>query len=352
MPWHLDRTDLPAYVAGVGLLSSGGGGRAGGFALTRAHGCDYPMVVHEVEDLDPSTPCVAVGFGGSTALQSERLPGSAPFAAAFAAVGRWTGTAPGAVCPAEIAGASGLSVLGAAPDLDLVDADLMGRGFARIDQFTLFADRLPGLVLAVETGDGGVLLHADPRPADAERILRSAFHAAGGWAGLVVGGFTVGDLRGHAVIGSMRRALVLGEAWTARRGAPLARRAEAVGGRLLGSGRVTVSSRADDARTRSFALTRDDGSILRVLHRDDFLSAAVDGSPVANTPDIIDVLNSITGEALQVDEVADGHHLAVLTLPAPDFWTAKPHRAASVDLAAHGLGDLVPVTRHTDRKAR
>ncbi|WP_052466458.1 DUF917 domain-containing protein [Mobilicoccus massiliensis] len=338
MPWVLERSDLDHYATGVALLSSGGGGRLAGSVRSAAARVDLPVTVYAADELDASTPCMAVGHGGSTVLQTERLPSPEPFARAIAAVQRWTGQRIDAVCPVEIGGANGLAALHLGARYRTVDADLMGRALPWVDQFSVLAEELPGLVLATATGGEGVVVHADPRPADAERVLRAAFMSAGGWSGVVVAGFTVGDLRRHAILGSMGRALEVGRAWASA--VEPGERAVAAGGELLGEGRIEDHAPADDHDVHSFALIRRDGAVVRVVAASEFLCVLVDGEVVAATPHIVDVVDVLTGEVLQADEVAVGRQVAVVALPGPQWWTATPERAARVGLARYGLDDL------------
>src|SRR5699024_3877339 len=154
------------------------------------------------------------------------------------AVQRWLGAAAEAVCALEAAGLNGLAALHLASSHQVVDADCMGRALPDLDQLSLLVDEVPGLVFATPTGAGGVALLDGARAADIEHVARTAIERHGGWAGLVVGGFTVGDLAAHAITGSTARALSLGRALrTAPTQDPEAL-ATAVGGTLLGVGRV------------------------------------------------------------------------------------------------------------------
>ena len=173
-------------------------------------------------------------------ILGERLPGEAPFAALVAAAERWLGERVPVVCSVEGGGLNGLVPLTFAGERTVVDADLTGRAVPGLDQMSLLVDRLPGVVATCDTGAGGVMLVQTDRPADLERVIRSAIIQAGGVGGTVFAGFTVGDLAEHAVHGSTARALELGTAFAETATASLPTLAAALGGRLLGQGRITA----------------------------------------------------------------------------------------------------------------
>ena len=340
MPWTLERDDLDALGRGASLLGGGGGGSPRLVSLSAAAAPMWPVAVHAVDEMDPAMPCVAVGVGGSTMVYGERLPGPDLFADAIATVDRWTGSPARAVCLAEIGGMNAFTALPVSHDLHLVDVDLMGRALPALDQLTLLVDDVPRLAIAASVPSGGVLLLADARPVDIEQVLRAAFQVAGGWAGFVIGGFTVGDLVEHGIAGGLRRALSLGRRWSHRR-MPIEERVAAIDGRLLAVGRIAaVESDPSDARVRTFDVRADDGAVARVVARTEAVACVIDGVVVARGPDIIDIVDPQTGAVLQLEDVGLGRNVAVLSLEAPEWWTAEPQRLVRVLPSHYGLAGL------------
>lgn len=332
---------LPALARGFALLGSGGGGASTMLELMVQDASAWPLTLRAPDEFDPSTPCVAVAFAGSTYLLAERLPGADVFGPLVAAAERWTGVRAAAVCALEGAGMNGLTPLLLADRLPLVDADLMGRALPRLDQVSLLVDALPGVVAVCDTG-GGVVVIDTQRPADVESQVRAAIVQAGGGGAVLVAGFTVGDLTEHAVLGSYARAMALGEAGTDR-SLPAARLAEAVGGRLLGSGRVSaIVPSVDDPYVSAIQLDGDDGALLRLVARSELLAVVRDGETTSASPEIIVALDSISRDVLQVDGVTLARHVTVIALPAPTWWTASPDRLRHVTPAGFGLAGLEP----------
>ena len=341
----LERAQLRALARGYALLGSGGGGTTTMLELMLGRSPAWPIALAGPEELDPATPCLAAAFVGSTILLSERLPGDGPFEPLVSAAEHWLGTRIPAVCSLEGGGLNGLVPLTFAPERTVVDADCTGRAVPGLDQVSLFVDRLPGVVVACDTGAGGAMLIKTDRPVDAERVIRSAIIQAGGAGGAVFAGFTVGDLVEHAIPGNLDRALQLGSAYlsSAHRGpADLAR---ALGGRLLGHGRVTaVDTDAVDPFVRSIELTGVNGEVHRIVTRTETLAFMTDGRLEASAPGVIAVLDAVSREILEVTDMTPARHLLVIELPAPPWWTASPHRLQRVLPSAYGLSELDPLT--------
>ena len=281
MPWHLGLDALPALARGFALLGSGGGGRTTLLEqLARQAAGRWPIRVHTVDELDLRIPCVAVGFAGSTLLLSERVPGDDPFEPLLRAAERWTG------------------------------------------------------------GDG-ILVLDRARGADIEPIVRSALIQSGGVGAVAVAGFTVGDLRTHAIRDSYQRALRWGTTALRSGSRGPAGFAEQLGGRLLAVGQVQrVESAAYDPMTSAAELIDHDGALVRLVARSELLAVLRDGRLVAQSPEIIVAMDTISGAVLEVDDIRTAQHVDVIALPGPQWWQQSPARLAAVQPAAFGLPGL------------
>ncbi|PRB11301.1 DUF917 family protein [Microbacterium sp. MYb62] len=337
----LQRDDLTALARGYALLGSGGGGSTTMLELMLAGAGDWPIEVTPISSLDPATPCLGVAFVGSTMLLGEKLPGLEPFSRLLSAVERWIGHPVPAVCSLEGGGMNGLAPLTLAGTHVVVDADCTGRALPGLDQMSLFVDRIPGLVFACDTGADGVALVEAHRAIDAERVVRSAVIQAGGVGCAVLGGFTVGDLREHAIGGHLAHALELGRAYLASAAAPLPLLADALGAELLAEGRiVSVAPSARDPHVNAVEISGLAGAVHRVVSRSETLAVLTDGRLVASAPTIIVVVDAVSREILEATELRLARNVAVLAIPAPEWWNARPDRRAKVIPSAYGLDDL------------
>lgn len=238
----LQRDDLTALARGYALLGSGGGGSTTMLELMLAGDGEWPIEVSPISALDPATlsRCRVRRFHDAAGRAAS---GVDPFARLLSAVQRWIGHPVSAVCSLEGGGMNGLAPLTLAGSHVVVDADCTGRAVPGLDQMSLFVDRVPGLVFACDTGADGVALVEAHRAIDAERVVRSAIIQAGGVGCAVLGGFTVGDLREHAIGGHLAHALELGRAYLGAMIAPLPLLADALGAQLLAEGASSRSRR-------------------------------------------------------------------------------------------------------------
>ena len=341
MAWRLRPEDRTALARGYALLGSGGGGSTSLLELMTATGASGPVEIADVDELDPATPCLGAAFVGSTILLGERMPGTDPFAHLIAAAERWLGHPVPAVCSLEGGGMNGLSPLLLAGSRTVVDADCTGRAVPDLDQMSLFVDRVPGLVFTSDTGAGGVALVETGRAVDAERIVRSAIIQAGGTGAAVLAGFTVGDLREHAIPGHQRHALALGRAFVEASAAPLPDLVTALGARLLTTGRIdAIAGHRADPHVQAVELTGASGSVDRIVTRSEALAVLSDGALLSASPAIVILLDAISREILQVTDLRVGRQIAVLDLPAPAWWTSRPERLRRVVPSAYGIAEL------------
>jgi len=337
----LEHAHLGALARGFALLGSGGGGATTMLELVLADGAGWPFDVYDIDELDPSLPCLGAAFVGSTMLLGERLPGEAPFDRLVDAAERWLGHEVPVVCSLEGGGLNGLTPLMFAGSRMVVDADLTGRAVPGLDQMSLLVDRLPGVIATCDTGAGGVMLVQTDRPVDLERVIRAATIQAGGTGGTVFAGFTVGDLLEHSIHGSTARAFELGTAFDSAAAAPLPELAAALGGRLLGHGRITaVDPDPRDPHVNAVELGGTDGQVHRLITRSETLAFVTDGRLEAAAPSIIVVLDAVTRDILEVTELALARNVVVIELAPPEWWTRRSERMRHIVPSAYGLAEL------------
>lgn len=341
MPTALELDDLPALATGFSLLGSGGGGATTVFELSLRDSVHWPMTVHTLDELDPSLPCLGAAFVGSTMLLGERLPGAEPFARLITAAERWLGHRIPVVCSIEGGGLNGLAPFTLAPDRLIVDADLTGRAVPALDQMSLLVDGVPGIIVTCDTGAGGVALVEAKRAVDVERVVRAATIQAGGAGGMVFAGFTVGELREHAILGNTARSLSLGTAFLTNQFGSLDQLGASLGGRLLAEGRITaVDADARDQHVTTFSIDGISGGVHRLVARSENLAFMTDGRLEAAAPDLIIVLDAVSRDILEVTDLSRARHVAVIQLDGPAWWTHSPDRLRHVVPSAYGLAEL------------
>lgn len=336
---------LAALIAGVGLLGSGGGGDAAvlGISLER-HLARRPVPLIQASELPADAWVMPVGYVGATALILEKLPSGAELTSAAIALHRWTGERPTAVMPMEAGGVNGLAavIAGAVLGLPVVDADLMGRALPRLDQLSLAVCGLPITPCVLTESGGRTVLIADSQPARVESVVRAVVAGSSGWGHLAIGPIDADTVRSATIHGSLSRAVQLGRALIDLR-EPLspADLAIALGGRLLGVGRVSHvqrrSTRSEFTRGSAVLIDHRDSSVLRLELENEYLAILRDGEMVATCPDLIAVLDTITGSTLQTELLRVGQEVAIFVIPGPDWWTRSADRLAAVGPRAFGI---------------
>lgn len=343
MSLTIERESLGALARGFSLFGSGGGGSTGPVELMVQQRAQWPLHVADLADLPPDTPCFAPAVAGATMLFNERLPGIDGFAPLIATAERWLGRRIPAVCSAEGGGMNGLVPLLFSPERTVVDADCSGRAVPSLDQFSLLIDRVPGIIVVADTGAGGIMLMQSERPADVEKMVRAALIQAGGVGNVLLAGFTVGDLRNHAIPQHMRRALTIGARSLGALQLSGEGRSAALGARFLGSGRVSaVKQEAADEHVRTIRLSGDQGQIFRLVVRSEFLAFLHDGETVAAAPECIVAIDPLTNEPLETTAIVMNRKLEVHGIPVDDWWYAKPHRSDRIAPREYSLTGLQP----------
>jgi len=101
------------------------------------------------------------------------------------------------------------------------------------------------------------------------------------------------------------------------------------GGKLLFRGKVVdVARRTTEGYLRGRVviegLDEDRGSRLEIAFQNEWVVAWRDGTPLAMSPDLICVLDTVSGNAFGTETIAYGRRVSVIALPAPAvFLTEK-----------------------------
>ncbi|MEV6983374.1 DUF917 domain-containing protein [Sphaerisporangium sp. NPDC051017] len=371
--------DVPALLAGAEFFSTNAAGEGiefAGFWLEDILARTGPVELVTADELDPDTPCAAVGAMGSTVAMAELPPsGEEPLVLARSLAGRF-GAPLGAIMPLNAASVNALQPVAAAAvlGLPLIDCDGMGRVFPLIHQTTY---ELAGLSLsplaAVSAGNDSLLL--DTGSARAEQIARSITQAAGGW--LLCGMYPtrVGRLREAAIHGSVSRTLKVGRLlrehasdgataqalvgdppwggaspwpahagpgdgeWSRRGTAPHERLLRdltaATGATVLGGGRVVELGPSPrqagivyPGNPMSMVVhDHDSGRLIRLEAHNELVLALADGALTAAVPDLLCLLDRGTLRMTGPERLTVGDQVDVLCVPAAPVWHS-----------VHGLG--------------
>jgi DUF917 family protein len=158
-----------------------------------------------------------------------------------------------------------------------------------------------------------------------ERLSRKVCVEVGSIAATCKAPRTGREVKDCAILGTVSKAIRLGETVeAARRGHrdPVQAVIDAEGGRFLFAGKVRdVERRTTEGFLRGTAtlggLDADKGRAFRLAFQNEFAVGWLDGEPVVMTPDLICVMDSVSGEAIGTETLRYGQRVTVAALPAP-----------------------------------
>jgi DUF917 family protein len=327
-PVSLD--EIESIAIGAWILGTGGGGSPylALLNLRQLYRGGASASLMDPADLADDDPVAVVSNMGAPLVGQERLTDPRTVARAVRMMEEVTGRQFRAVMSLEIGGGNALQPFMAAALLGLpvVDADCMGRAFPEA-QMTSFAihDLCMYPLTLVDVRDNAVVVARAASWKWMERLSRTACVAVGSIASTCKAPRTGREVKDCAILYSTSKALRIGEAVRAARRAhrdPIAAIVEGEGGLRLFAGKVQdVDRRTTEGFLRGTAtldgLDEFRGGRMRLAFQNEFAVAWLDGAPRVTTPDLICVLDTVSGEAIGTETLRYGQRATVIALPAP-----------------------------------
>jgi DUF917 family protein len=216
--------------------------------------------------------------------------------------------------------------VGAVTGLPVVDADAMGRAFPEAQMTSFAIHDLPMAPLTlVDIRENTVIVARAASWKWMERLSRTACVEVGSIAATCKAPRTGREVKTCAILHTVSKAIRLGETVQAARRAhrpPVPAVLDAEGGRRLFIGKVRdISRRTTAGFLRGTAsldgLDENKGSAFALAFQNEFAVGWLDGEPVVMTPDLICVMDSVSGEAIGTETLRYGQRVTVVALPAP-----------------------------------
>ena len=322
--------DLDFLATGAWVLGTGGGGDpyCSLVAARELYRAGQSVTLIDPADLADDDLVAMVSFQGAPLVNSERLPDPALMRKAIRVMENYIGGRFAAVMSAEIGGSNGVQPLlaAAAMGLPLVDADAMGRAFPDVSK-TCFAvrDLRPWPLTVVDIRRNVAII---PKGVDwfwMERISRQIVTEMGSTASTCKAPRTGREVREHGILGSVTRAIGIGRLLDdARRSHvdPVGALLDAEGGMELFRGKVV------DVRRRTMSgFLRGETSIegldgyrgerFDLSFQNEFSVGKREGAVAITVPDLICVLDSLSGEAIGTETLRYGQRVTVIAMPSP-----------------------------------
>lgn len=398
--WNLSETDAYYLSIGCYILGCAGGGTPYGVYLQARQMLHDGGVIRivDVDDLPDDMLAVPVAAMGSPVLAIERLGGSMVLDA-VKDLQEHMRTTFAAVLTAEIGGANGLSpmMLSSSHALNnvTVDADLMGRAFPAFQMSSLYiganGDINHLLPACISSGEGTTMTISKAKDSNAvDQLLRSAVMTMGFGAGIAARPAGKKELKEFGCLRSVSLAWRLGRAVCQARargaittvhddlirefGGPQTAR-KVFEGKITGIEQRLYGGRSQGTlvieKLKDHEKENEDVPGATGAHTDDeegpeklwipFVNENLvveatypsgEKKTLATVPDLIMVLDLLTGEAVGVPEYRYGLKVFVMVAAAHPLWTSTPNALAIAGPRAFGYDiDFKPCGTYTGVKS-
>src|SRR6195256_869572 len=333
----ITREEIECLAVGAWILGTGGGGRPylGVLNMRRLFGEGNRVELIAPLDLDDEDRVAVVSNMGAPLVGQERLADSRNIARAVAMQEEYSGVKFRAVMSLEIGGGNGIQPLMAAAHLGLpvVDADLMGRAYPEAQMTSVAVGDLQPYPCALYDPRGLESIVTNvPNWKWMERVSRKICVEMGSIASTCKAPRTGREVKDWGVHFTVSKAIGIGRRGREGRGRhedPVAAILDEAQGKQLFRGKVVdVARRATEGFLRGRCviegLDEDRGAKLELAFQNEWVVAWGDGEPVAMSPDLICVLDTMSGNAFGTETIRYGMRVTVVALPAPSvFLTPK-----------------------------
>ncbi|WP_395713122.1 DUF917 domain-containing protein [Reyranella sp.] len=322
--------DIESLAVGAWILGTGGGGNPYLPLLNmRALYRDgYRVQLIDAADLDDDDRVGVVANMGAPLVGQERLTDSLTLARAVSLMEEHTGYRFAGLMGMEIGGANGVRPLMAAAHLKrpIVDSDTMGRAYPEAQMTSVAVGGLtPWPLTAVDVRGLESVVGKVPTWKWAERVVRKICVEYGSVAATCQPPRTGAEVKKWGIHGTTTKAMAIGHAVREaqrRHDDPIAAILGVEPGKLLYKGKVVdVARRATEGFLRGVA--RLDGldawrdATMTINFQNEWIVAFIDKEPIAMSPDLICVLDSVSGEAVGSETIRYGQRVTVIALPPP-----------------------------------
>ncbi|HEX3537152.1 MAG TPA: DUF917 domain-containing protein [Stellaceae bacterium] len=329
--------DIECLAVGSWILGTGGGGSPylGLLNMRQLYAEGHRVELMSPLDLADEDWVAVVSNMGAPLVGQERLTDSRSIARAVAMQEDVSGIKFRAVMSLEIGGGNGIQPLMAAAHLGIpvVDADTMGRAYPEAQMTSVAVGDLRPYPCALYDPRGlESVVTQVPSWKWMERVSRKICVEMGSIASTCKAPRTGREVKEWGIHFTTTKAIGIGrrvrEA-NRRHDDPVAAVLDEAQGKILFRGKVVdVARRATEGFLRGRCvvegLDEDRGARLELAFQNEWVVAWRDGEPMAMSPDLICVLDTVSGNAFGTETIRYGMRVTVVALPAPPvFLTPK-----------------------------
>ena len=330
---EITEDDIESLAVGAWVLGTGGGGNPYRSLLNmRALYREGKRVqLIDAEDLADDAYVAVIAGMGAPLVGIERLTDHRVFTRAAVLMEEHTRRRFDAVMGMEIGGGNGVRPLMVAANLGIpvVDSDTMGRAYPEAQMTSVAVGKLkPCPMTVVDVRGLEAVVETVPTWKWAERVGRKIVVEYGSTASTCQPPRTGAEVKKWGIHGTTTKAIAIGRAVREAQRThddPVAAILSVEPGRLLYKGKIVdVERRTTEGFLRGVArldgMDEWRGVALHINFQNEWIIAHRDGDPIAMTPDLICVLDSVSGEAVGRETVRYGQRVTVIALPGPDIF--------------------------------
>ncbi len=328
--------EISALATGAWILGAGGGGNPyhSFLNLRELYRKGARVELLDPMELEDDDRVAVVSSMGAPLVGEERLQDPEIAAKPVKMMETFLGVPFRGIMSVEIGGSNALQPFLAAAVLGLpvVDADAMGRAFpeAQMTSFAIGGLRPFPLTLA-DVRDNEVIVARAASWKWMERLSRKACVEVGSVAATCKAPRTGKEVKEWGILNTTSQAIRLGQrVREARRmkSDPIRALLDAENGKALFRGKVKdVNRRTTEGFLRGSTsiegLDSDRGHVFRLEFQNEFAIGTLDGEVRAMVPEILCVLDSVSGEAVGTEALRYGQRVTVAVLPAPALLTTE-----------------------------
>ncbi|MGI9424796.1 MAG: DUF917 domain-containing protein [Hyphomicrobiaceae bacterium] len=332
----LELDDIEALALGAWILGTGGGGDPYHKLLNmrQLYKTGHSVTLIDPMDLADDAVVAVLSNMGAPLVGQERLADPHFAVKPVRAMEAHLGRSFDAVMSLEIGGGNGVHpmMVAALTGLPVVDADCMGRAYpeAQMTSFAVAELQCYPLALA-DIRDNELVISRAESWRWMERISRKACTEVGSIAATCKAPRTGREVKDHGILYTTTKAIELGRAVFGarkRHDDPVQAIIDECDGKLIFKGKVVdVQRRATEGFLRGKAeiegLEKDTGEQFTVHFQNEFSVGYLRGEAVVMTPDLICVVDSISGDGIGTDVLRYGQRVSVLALPAPPVFLSE-----------------------------
>ncbi|MCW5745540.1 MAG: DUF917 domain-containing protein [Alphaproteobacteria bacterium] len=324
--------DIESLAVGAWVLGTGGGGNPylSLLNMRQLYRDGRRVQLMPASDLADDDTVGVVASMGAPLVGLERLTDSLTITRAVTLIQSHVGRRFAGLMGMEIGGGNGVRPLMAAAHLGLpvIDSDTMGRAYPEAQMTSEAVGGLrPSAASVVDVRGLESIVEKVPTWKWMERIARKICVEYGSVAS-TCHPRNGAEVKKWGIHGTTTKAIAIGHAVRAaqrRHEDPSAAILSVAAGKLLYRGKVIdVERRATEGFLRGRARFEgvDDwrGAAMEIDFQNEWIVAWRDGEAIAMSPDLICVLDSVSGEAVGTETIRYGQRITVIALPPPDVF--------------------------------